>query len=84
MIIAIILHSQKGVNGSRDESRVIETFVQAQSNTELSKGLQYFLKKTVSKTDVAGSKADKETVRWGCRVARKALDAVVFSEMADR
>ncbi|KAL8788438.1 MAG: hypothetical protein Q9213_001661 [Squamulea squamosa] len=75
MIIAIICHSQKGVNGSRDESRVIETFVQTTGNAGLAKGLQRFLKKTVSKTDVAGSKADNETVRWGCRVARTALDA---------
>ncbi|KAL8915521.1 MAG: hypothetical protein Q9171_000086 [Xanthocarpia ochracea] len=61
MIIAIILHSQKGMGGSRDESKVIEIFVQANRNTGLARGLQRFLRKTVSKTDVAGSKADNET-----------------------
>ncbi|KAL8774949.1 MAG: hypothetical protein Q9209_000428 [Squamulea sp. 1 TL-2023] len=83
MMIAIICHSQKGVHGSRDESRVIKTFVQANSNQGLAEGLQQFLKKTVSKTDVAGTKTDNETVKWGCRVARNALDAVVSSEMVE-
>ncbi|KAL8818585.1 MAG: hypothetical protein Q9223_002810 [Gallowayella weberi] len=83
MIIAIILHSQKGVHGSRDESKIVETFVSARSNAELSKGLQYFLRKTVSRTDVAGTKADKETVKWGCRIARRALEAVVPSDMLE-
>ncbi|KAL8760427.1 MAG: hypothetical protein Q9199_000051 [Rusavskia elegans] len=83
MMIAIILHSQKGVGGSRDESRVIETFVQANGNPGLAQGLQRFLKKTVSKTDVAGTKADNETVKWGCRVARNALDAVVTSGIVE-
>ncbi|KAL8684029.1 MAG: hypothetical protein Q9186_000059 [Xanthomendoza sp. 1 TL-2023] len=83
MIIEIILHSQKTVNGSRDESKIIETFVSVRSNIDLAKGLQYFLRKTVSKTDVAGSKVDKETVKWGCRVARKALDAVVSSGIVE-
>ncbi len=83
MIIAIILHSQKGAGGSRDESKVIETFVQANGNTGLARGLQRFLKKTVSKTDVAGTKADNETVRWGCIIARNALDAVVSSGIVE-
>lgn len=83
MMIAIILHSQKGVGGSRDESKVIETFVQANGNPGLAQGLQLFLKKTVSQTDVAGTKADNETVKWGCRVARNALDAVVSSGIVE-
>lgn len=79
MMIAIILHSQKGAGGSREESRVIETFVQANGNPAMARGLQRFLKKTVSRTDVAGTEADNETVKWGCGVARNALDAVVSS-----
>ncbi|KAL8854013.1 MAG: hypothetical protein Q9221_001136 [Calogaya cf. arnoldii] len=74
---------KKGVGGSRDESRLIQTFVQANGNAGLAQGLQRFLKKTVSTTDVAGTKADNETVRWGCRVARHALDAVVSSGVVE-
>ena len=49
----------------------------------LVRGLQYFLKKVVRKTDVAGSKRDKETVKWGCMVATDALTAVVSSKVVD-
>ncbi|KAL9037728.1 MAG: hypothetical protein Q9180_003560 [Flavoplaca navasiana] len=63
MIITIILRTQKGVDDSSDESRLTEIFVQANGNAGLAQGLQRFLKKTVSRTDVAGTKADSETLR---------------------
>ena len=44
---------------------------------EMVRGLQYFLKKVVSKTDVAGSKTNTATVKWGCRIAANALGALV-------
>ena len=34
------------------------------------------MKKIVSKTDVAGSRLDKVTVRWGCKVASDALSVM--------
>ncbi|KAL8973740.1 MAG: hypothetical protein Q9197_002027 [Variospora fuerteventurae] len=79
--ITIILHSQKGVRDSRDEKSVSAIFLQATDSTEMAKGLQYFLRKVVSKTDIAGTEADKETVKWGCKVARDALDVAVSSQM---
>ncbi|KAL9000881.1 MAG: hypothetical protein Q9169_000636 [Polycauliona sp. 2 TL-2023] len=80
MMIAIIMESQRGLGDSRNESRLIEIFAQAKGNGGLAEGLQRFLKKTVSKTDIAGTKAEHETVRWACRVARNALDAAVSLE----
>ncbi|KAI4136316.1 MAG: hypothetical protein LQ341_005690, partial [Variospora aurantia] len=79
--ITIILHSQKGVRDSRDEKSVSAIFLQATDSTEMAKGLQYFLRKVVSKTDIAGTEADKETVKWGCKVARDALDVAISSQM---
>lgn len=76
-MITIMLRSQKGPSDSRDEKSITDIFVQEGDKPELAKGLQYFLRKTVAKTDVAGTKADKETVKWGCRVARDALDVAV-------
>lgn len=76
LIITIILRSQKDNNtGSRDKESVARIFVQAIDKPELAKGLQFFLKKTVSKTDIAGNQADKEMVKWGCKVARDVLKA---------
>ncbi|KAI4109915.1 MAG: hypothetical protein L6R37_000265 [Teloschistes peruensis] len=80
LLITVILHPQKGSNGSRDEAKIIEIFMQAGSNPEIVKGLLYFLKSTVSKSDVAGTQADRETVKWGCRVARDALKSMSISE----
>lgn len=79
LLVTLILRLQKGAKDSRDETSVLEIFMQARGNPEMAKGLQYFLKKTVSKTDVAGTKADKETVRWGCRAARDALEVAISS-----
>ncbi|KAL8695730.1 MAG: hypothetical protein Q9201_007971 [Fulgogasparrea decipioides] len=81
LIITIILHSQKGVSGARDEEKLVGIFMQARSNPEMVKGLLYFLKKTVSKTDVADTQADRETVKWGCRVARDILRPMAQTEL---
>ncbi|KAL8717122.1 MAG: hypothetical protein Q9225_005604 [Loekoesia sp. 1 TL-2023] len=81
IVITIILHSQKGSTTSRDEENVTRIFMQANDKPEMAKGLRYFLKKTVSRTDIAGTEADKETVKWGCNVARAALDAITTSEL---
>ena len=48
----------------------------------MARGLQYFLKEVVSKTDVAGSKHDKAIVKWGCKVASDALKAIGSSAVA--
>ncbi|KAI4097094.1 MAG: hypothetical protein LQ344_000503 [Seirophora lacunosa] len=79
--ITVILHSQKGVQGSRDEKSISEIFLHATDSPEKAKGLQYFLKKVVGKTDIAGTEADRETVKWGCKVARDALDVAISSQI---
>ncbi|KAI9830246.1 MAG: hypothetical protein M1819_005773 [Sarea resinae] len=73
LLITAILYTQQKVEGQRDERRLMEVFGRVDETPQLANGLQYFLRKVVSKTDVAGSKADKETVRWGCKVAGEAL-----------
>lgn len=40
--------------------------------------------KVVSKTDVAGTKVDRETVKWGCKVAQSALRALTSNTVAER
>lgn len=41
------------------------------------------MKKVVSKTDVAGSRVDRETVKWGCKVAEGALRALRLNTVAE-
>ncbi len=47
----------------------------------LARGIQYFLKKVVSKTDVAGGKSERDTVRWGCKVAAAVLQRIITSDV---
>ncbi|KAL8872003.1 MAG: hypothetical protein Q9174_002289 [Haloplaca sp. 1 TL-2023] len=82
LMITIILHSQKATDKSRDEEKLVGIFAEAGTNAALSKGLLHFLKMTVSKTDIAESKMDLETIKWGCRVARDVLQPLTLQEHA--
>ncbi|KAK4695224.1 nucleolar MIF4G domain-containing protein 1, partial [Lecanoromycetidae sp. Uapishka_2] len=73
LIITAIVHSQIGSNGRKDEKAMLNIFVKPKEALEMAGGLRYFLKKVVSKTDVAGGKLEKEMVRWGCKIAGDAL-----------
>lgn len=60
---------------SRDEKALMEIFMRTQETPQVAKGLIFFLRKVVAKTDVVSSK-ELKLVRWGCRVAVDALKAV--------
>lgn len=61
----------------------MEVFLLSKGIPNLARGLQYFLKKVVSKTDVAGSRRDHETVRWGCKVAGDGLKFLMSSMVTE-
>lgn len=61
----------------------MKIFLKSKDVPNLAGGLQYFLKRVVSKTDVAGTRQDCETVRWGCKVACDALKMVLSSAILD-
>ncbi len=61
----------------------METFLKVRETPQVARGLQYFLKKVVSKTDVAGGRAEGETVRWACKVAGDALAAIASETVTD-
>ncbi|CZR57415.1 related to osmosensing protein SGD1 [Phialocephala subalpina] len=76
LFINILLDSQKQAKSKRDEQAVVSIFAKAKDTPELIRGLQYFLKKVVGKTDIAGGKDEKATVKWACKVAGDALEAL--------
>jgi len=76
LLITVILELEKGAVDQRNEKVLVDTFLKSKEMSEMAAGLRYFLKKVVSTSDIAGSKQDRETVRWGCRVASDALKAV--------
>jgi nucleolar MIF4G domain-containing protein 1 len=79
LLITIFLQSQRNSENGRDERAVVEVFMQVKGVPQMAKGLIYFLKKVVSKTDVAGGKMEKNTVRWGCKVAGDTLRRIELS-----
>ncbi|KAG4443150.1 hypothetical protein IFR05_001382 [Cadophora sp. M221] len=72
--ITVLLQCQRQAENKRDEQALRHVFGQANETPQLIKGLQYFLKKVVSKTDIAGGKEEKVTVKWACKVAGDTLN----------
>ncbi|KAI9822133.1 MAG: suppressor of glycerol defect [Thelocarpon impressellum] len=88
LLINVILQSQSPTgagdgNNNRDEKAVRDVASSVKENAQLARGLQYFLKKVVSRTDVAGSEVERDTVRWGCKVAVDALRDITASGVAE-
>ena len=76
MFITLFIQSQRQADGDRDEKAIINIISRAKENPQLIVGLQYFLKKAIRKTEIAGSKVDRGTVRWACKVALTTLDTL--------
>jgi nucleolar MIF4G domain-containing protein 1 len=74
-MITVFLQSQRSAIDARDEKAVARLIVKAKELPQLTVGLQHFLRKVVSKTDLAGGKLEKATVKWACRVAGDVLDS---------
>ncbi|KAE8356592.1 hypothetical protein BDV28DRAFT_95307 [Aspergillus coremiiformis] len=85
LLISIIQQSQKQKRGKKqtknsenenDEKALMEIFIRTRETPQIVKGLIYFLRKVVAKSDIVSGKEQK-LVRWGCGVAVDALKAVV-------
>lgn len=92
LIVSIIQHSQQkkkskkkdkksgnktqGDEVGRDEKALMEIFVRTQETPQIVKGLIYFIRKVVAKTDVVPSEKELKLVKWGCKVAVDALKVV--------
>lgn len=75
--ITVLLQSQRQAEFKRDEQAVVNIFLRAKETPQLINGMQYFLRKAVSKTDIAGGKEEKKTVKWACKIAGDTLEALV-------
>ncbi|XMA13903.1 hypothetical protein WAI453_006694 [Rhynchosporium graminicola] len=71
--ITVLLQCQRQAENKRDVQALRHVLGQARDTPALIRGLQYFLKKVVSKTDIAGGEEEKDTVRWACKVAGDTL-----------
>jgi nucleolar MIF4G domain-containing protein 1 len=77
LFVTIFLQSQRQSESKRDEQAVINVLSKVKDTPELIRGLQYFLRKVVRKTDIAGGKKEKATIKWACEIAGDTLEAYV-------
>lgn len=83
LIITIMQQSQKSkkkskkskVEEPRNEEALMQIFLRVKETPQIAKGLIYFVRKVVAKSDIV-SDDDQKLVRWGCNVAADALKAV--------
>lgn len=59
-----------------DEKVLIDIFMRTQETPQIVKGLIYFIRKVVAKTDIVPSEQELNLVKWGCRVAVDALKVI--------
>lgn len=85
LIISIIQQSQKtkkakkkqkSSESGKDEESLMQIFLRVQETPQIAKGLIFFIRKVVAKTDILESEKDQKLVKWGCNVAVDALKAV--------
>ena len=74
LFITVLLHGQS--SSKRNEQAVVNVFSKATDTPELVTGLRYFLRKIVSRTDIAGSKDETATVKWACKIAGDTLEGL--------
>jgi nucleolar MIF4G domain-containing protein 1 len=82
LLVTTILESQKVSKDKRNNKALLEVFVEVDQASEMIPGLQYFLKKVVVKTDIV-EKAEKETVKWGCKAVMDMLTRVLATTTMD-
>ncbi|OJJ48704.1 hypothetical protein ASPZODRAFT_62768 [Penicilliopsis zonata CBS 506.65] len=60
----------------RDEKALEDIFFRTRDTPQVVKGLIYFLRKVVAKTDILDSDKDRRLIKWGCKVAVDTLTVV--------
>lgn len=80
LLVTVLLHTQTQSQNRRDEQAVMRAFSKVKDTPSMIRGLQYFLKKVVTKTDIAGGESEVATVRWACEAAASILDSILKAD----
>jgi nucleolar MIF4G domain-containing protein 1 len=80
LFITMFLEAQKKGDGEQDETPVVNLILRVKDAPLMATGLQYFIKKVVRKTDIAGGKKEKATVKWASQVALDALQGLLMAD----
>jgi nucleolar MIF4G domain-containing protein 1 len=68
LLTTIILRSQKRSPDDFNEKSLLGVFGKVAEAPQMARGLQYFVKKVVSRAEITINKSERETVQFGCRV----------------
>jgi nucleolar MIF4G domain-containing protein 1 len=79
MLVTTMLESQKKTKEktSRDEKALLSIFINVDAAPEMVAGLQFFMKRVISKTAITANKKEKEMVKWGCRCVLDMLERLM-------
>ncbi|KAL2268133.1 hypothetical protein VTJ83DRAFT_2979 [Remersonia thermophila] len=79
MLVTVLLECQGGAQGSSEkgEEAIAKVFGGVEAAPDLARGLQYFLKKTVRKSDLAGGKKPTKLLKEGCKMAEAVVQAAL-------
>lgn len=75
MLVNVLLECQ---GSERPDEAIAKVFAGVEAAPDLARGLQYFLKKVVRKSDLAGGKKNAKLLKEGCKMA----EAVVQTALA--
>ncbi|KAH6649633.1 hypothetical protein F5144DRAFT_553639 [Chaetomium tenue] len=74
MLVNVLLECQAN---ERPEETIAKVFGGVEGSPDLARGLQYFLKKVVRKSDLAGGKKNAKLLKEGCKMAEAVVQAAV-------
>jgi nucleolar MIF4G domain-containing protein 1 len=70
--VTLLLQSQESKT-AKNTKPIRSMFSKIQDNPDLQRGIEYFLRKVVRQTDVAGDADAQQQVIWGCKIAIEEL-----------
>jgi nucleolar MIF4G domain-containing protein 1 len=76
MLVNLLLECQ---GSERPEEAVTKVFAGVDAAPDLARGLQYFLKKVIRKSDLAGGKTSTKMLKEGCKMAEAVVQAALAS-----
>lgn len=82
LFVTVLIQCQKDSKTKKDEQAIVNIFRKTKESPSLIRGMRQFVKKTVSKSDIAGGKREIATVKWGCKVAIDTLDTIITIDSA--
>ncbi len=81
LLTTTILQAGKADDAVSCEKALMSIYTSPKEMPEMARGLHYFIKKFVSGSDVTGDKHDRIVLKWGCKVAGKALKGFMSRTM---